>query len=89
MSRKTKSTPAHRPGPIVGSISRSLHTPTALASLAFWLVEYRSSATPAQLLKEAARVLRVPGADTLGPSDPTFAAALKTYQRIAAQEGAE
>jgi hypothetical protein len=88
MSRK-HSKPEHRPGPVVGTISRSLHTPTALASLAFWLVEYRSNATPAQLIREAARVLRVPGADSFGPSDPTFQAALKTYERIAAQEGAE
>lgn len=87
MSRK-KSTPAHRPGPVVGTISRSLHTPTALASLAWWLVEYRSKSTPAELISEAARILRVPGAAEFGPADPTFTAALSTFERIQAREGA-
>ncbi len=89
MSRKPKSTPAHRPGPVVGTISRSLHTPTALAALAWWLVEYRSSATPAALIREAARILKVPGAETFGPADPTFQAAAKTFARMELQAGAE
>lgn len=87
MSRKSKSTPALRPGPATtGTVARSLHTPTALAALALYLHGNGSRMEPEALILEAAEILRVPSAKALRLSDPTLQAALKTLGRMIAHD---